>query len=116
MERPSIGAVPRYLRAAGAAPEHPAAARQRRRGEDAGAGALPVRQLQVTVKIDRGNITVFTIVRDYILANKHRFQSQVEPATGELLRAGVQDHGDQGGGELSTRCLLQWCLGISKVT
>ena len=54
--------------------------------------------------------------RDYILANKHRFQSQVEPATGELLGAGVQDLGDRGGGELSTRCLLQWCLGISKVT
>ena len=61
-------------------------------------------------------ITVSTIVRDYILANKHRFLSQVEPATGELLGAGVQDLGDQGGGELSTRCLLQWCLGISKVT
>ena len=52
MERPSIGAVPRYLRAAGAAPEHPAAARQRRRGEDAGAGALPVRQLQAWVELN----------------------------------------------------------------
>ena len=51
-ERPSIGAVPRYLRAAGAAPEHPAAAGQRRRGEDAGAGALPVRQLQARVEIE----------------------------------------------------------------
>ena len=51
-ERPSIGAVPRYVPTAGAAPEHPAAARQRRRGEDAGAGALPVRQLQARVEID----------------------------------------------------------------
>ena len=51
------------------------------------------------------------------MTNKHRFQSQVEPATGELLLgAGDHDLGDRGGGELSTRCLLQWCLGISKVT
>ena len=40
----------------------------------------------------------------------------MDPATGELLGAGDHDHGDQAGGELSTRCLLQWCLGISKVT
>ena len=33
-----------------------------------------------------------------------------------LLGAGDHDQGDRGGGELSTRCLLQWCLGISKVT
>ena len=52
MERPSIGDVPRYVRAAGAAPEHPAAAGERRRGEDAGAGALPVRQLQARVEIE----------------------------------------------------------------
>ena len=52
MERPSISPVARYVPTAGAAPEHPAAARQRRRGEDAGAGALPVRQLQARVEID----------------------------------------------------------------
>ena len=89
--------MPRYLRAAGAAPEHPAAAGERRRGEDAGAGALPVRQLQARVEIDSiDNITVSTVCRDYILANKHRFLSQVEPATGELLGAGDHDLGYRG--------------------
>ena len=54
---------PRYVRAAGAAPEHPAAAGERRRGEDAGAGALPVRQLQARVEIDSiDNITVSTLL------------------------------------------------------